>query len=58
MKLSNEQIELADKLINSGVTRGIVSQMMGVDRTTLRRNLLAFAEAQVRYNETTRDGGD
>ena len=51
MKLSTEQIELAEKLIKSGVAKGIVSQMMGVDRTTLRRNLQC-------YNKSTNQGGD
>ena len=39
MKLSTEQIELADKLIQSGVAKGIVCQMMGVSRVTLRHSL-------------------
>ena len=39
MKLSTEQIELADKLIQSGVAKGIVCQMMGVSSRTMRQYL-------------------
>jgi hypothetical protein len=44
MKLTNEQIELANQLIQSGVAKGIVSQMLKVDRATLRRNLKSLSK--------------